>query len=164
MSIVSEILTFLVLSVVMLRAVPVLVEVAASSDEDKQFSAVELLVNTPVAVVGLEVTVREGRGLGRRGGGGGAGGWGRVKWINVARLGRGLLEIEVIESDVPHVMVSPPGCYHHFVLLGLGNVDPPILPELELLLMILPDDLLRGVCCPLQRYDQLLYPITFLKQ
>ena len=130
MSIVSEILTFLVLSVVMLRAVPVLVEVAASSDEDKQFSAVELLVNTPVAVVGLEVTVREGRGLGRRGGGGGAGGWGRVKWINVARLGRGLLEIEVIESDVPTVWsLFPPwglnqgggGTFYRYLIRGGGG-------------------------------------------
>ena len=49
------------------------------------------------------------------------------------------------------------------MLLVLRYVDPPILPELEVLLVVLPDDLPRVVLGALQVDDQLLDSVTLLR-
>ena len=51
----------------------------------------------------------------------------------------------------------------HLVLLVLRYVDPPILPELEVLLVVLPDDLPGVVLGALQVDDQLLDSVTLLR-
>ena len=49
------------------------------------------------------------------------------------------------------------------MLLVLRYVDPPILPELEVLLVVLPDDLPGVVLGALQVDDQLLDSVTLLR-
>ena len=49
------------------------------------------------------------------------------------------------------------------MLLVLRYVDPPIFPELEVLLVVLPDDLPGVVLGALQVDDQLLDSVTLLR-
>ena len=88
----------------MLRTVTVLMETPAGSDEDKQFSSIELVISVPgVTEALLEVTVREG---GRRHS------WLSCDGIDMAGLCCSLLKQEIIQGYVTLALLPSLGRYH----------------------------------------------------
>ena len=135
------------------------------SNEDEECRPVDLFVRVPdTTEILLKVTVREGRRRrGWRGGGGCGASWLRSGRFYLTEYIVGLEE-EIVDRHVAFVGVSSLGGNHQLVVLESGlDVDLTLLPELELLLVKLPEYRHGAVQDGLGVDDELLYPVTLLE-